>query len=179
MWQILLSTYCMSLYSTVSMSLHSSRLAGVSDNYFYFCKQTCCGHSFKVPQWGTFNEYPQHMFACRNKMYIFLDWKKASYLELWLCKWTVNSPDQSQQADQGLSSQDMPKRSIFAWHGMYTSVSKINPSEPLYKGFDKFYNCWVELPLYVDISSSSSLTSVNLRIFPSCLGTWVLLWYAL
>ena len=27
----------------------------------------CCGYSLEVPQWGTSNEYPQHMFSWKNK----------------------------------------------------------------------------------------------------------------
>ena len=30
-------------------------------------KNIGCGYSLKVPHWGTFNEYPQHMFSWRNK----------------------------------------------------------------------------------------------------------------
>ena len=41
----------------------------------------CCGYSIeapqrytlKVPQRGAFNEYPQHMFSCRNKQNVM--WK--------------------------------------------------------------------------------------------------------
>ena len=36
--------------------------------YFsYFAMKICHGYSLKVPQWGTSNEYPQHMFLWRNK----------------------------------------------------------------------------------------------------------------
>ena len=44
-----------------------------------------CGYSLEVPQRGTFNEYPQHMFSSRNKKNIDTFWlKKAPYQELWL-----------------------------------------------------------------------------------------------
>ena len=39
--------------------------------YLYFFlflnKNICCGYSLEVPQRGTSNEYPQHMFSSRNK----------------------------------------------------------------------------------------------------------------
>ena len=31
-----------------------------------------CGYSLEVPQWGTSDEYPQHMFSWRNKKNIYL-----------------------------------------------------------------------------------------------------------
>ena len=43
----------------------------------------CCGYSLEVPCQGAFNEYPQHMFLCRNEKNIGSFWiHKASYLEL-------------------------------------------------------------------------------------------------
>ena len=30
-------------------------------------RKICCGYSLEVPHRGTSNEYPQHMFSCRNK----------------------------------------------------------------------------------------------------------------
>ena len=36
--------------------------------------KTCCGYSLEVPQWGTSNEYPQHMFSWRNKKKINIFW---------------------------------------------------------------------------------------------------------
>ena len=30
-------------------------------------KNVCCGYAIEAPQWGTSNEYPQHMFLWRNK----------------------------------------------------------------------------------------------------------------
>ena len=47
-----------------------------SKNYSYFFlslnKNICCGYSLEVPQGGTSNEYPQHMFSWRNKISIML-----------------------------------------------------------------------------------------------------------
>ena len=43
----------------------------------------CCGYSLEVPQGGTFNEYPQHMFLQRNKKNInAFGLKKAPLIEL-------------------------------------------------------------------------------------------------
>ena len=36
-------------------------------------KNICCVYSLEVPQGGTSNEYPQHMFSCRNKKNIYLE----------------------------------------------------------------------------------------------------------
>ena len=36
--------------------------------FFLFLYQTiCCGYSLEVPQQGASNDYPQHIFSCRNK----------------------------------------------------------------------------------------------------------------
>ena len=40
----------------------------------------CCGYSLEVPQRGTSNEYPQHMFSWINKKKIFCGY--PAYLEL-------------------------------------------------------------------------------------------------
>ena len=41
-------------------------------------------YSLEVPQWGTSNEYPQHMFLWTNKKNINSVWlKKGPYLKLW------------------------------------------------------------------------------------------------
>ena len=43
----------------------------------------CCGYSLEVPQQGTSNEYPQHMFLWRNKKDISIfRVKKVPYLLL-------------------------------------------------------------------------------------------------
>ena len=59
----------------------------VSGKYFYLIflhKNICCGYSLEVPHWGTSNEYPQHMFWCRNKKNINkFHMNKAPYLELY------------------------------------------------------------------------------------------------
>ena len=36
-----------------------------------------------VPEWGTSNEYPQHMFSGSNKQIINIFFKKQPYLEIW------------------------------------------------------------------------------------------------
>ena len=41
--------------------------------FFLFLEENiCCGYSLEVPQWGTSNKYPQHMFSLRNKKNIHL-----------------------------------------------------------------------------------------------------------
>ena len=36
--------------------------------FFLFLQENiCCGHSLEAPHRGASNEYPQHMFSCRNK----------------------------------------------------------------------------------------------------------------
>ena len=35
--------------------------------FLFLHENICCGYSLEVPQWGTSNEYPQHMFLWRNK----------------------------------------------------------------------------------------------------------------
>ena len=41
---------------------------GIYILFFLFRHENiCCGYSLEVPQNGTSNEYPQHMFSCRNK----------------------------------------------------------------------------------------------------------------
>ena len=35
--------------------------------FLFFHKNICCGYSLEVPQWGTSNEYPQHMFLWRTE----------------------------------------------------------------------------------------------------------------
>ena len=47
--------------------------------------KTCCGYSLEVPQQGTSNEYPQHMFPWRNKTNINTFWLKKKCL-LWNCE---------------------------------------------------------------------------------------------
>ena len=38
--------------------------------FLFLYENICCGYSLEVPQWGTSNEYPQHMFSYRNKKII-------------------------------------------------------------------------------------------------------------
>ena len=66
-------------------------LATKKDCYFSFFStqhqltNICCGYSLEVPQWGTSNEYPQHVFAQKKKqknMYLI----SPSYLQLWFTK---------------------------------------------------------------------------------------------
>ena len=47
----------------------SSRISVKKYWYFFlfFHENICCGYSWKVPQWGTSHEYPQHMFLWRSK----------------------------------------------------------------------------------------------------------------
>ena len=41
--------------------------------FFLFLHENIhCGYSLEVPQLGTSNKYPQHMFSQRNKKYIYL-----------------------------------------------------------------------------------------------------------
>ena len=35
--------------------------------FLFLHKNICCGYSLEVPQRGTSNEYPQHMFLWSNK----------------------------------------------------------------------------------------------------------------
>ena len=35
--------------------------------FLFLHKNICCGYSLEVPHQGTSNEYPEHMFSCRNK----------------------------------------------------------------------------------------------------------------
>ena len=78
----------------------------------------CCGYSLEVPQWGTFNEYPQHIFLWRNKKNINTLWfknekkkkkKRVSNLEQWkqiIVSVNMGSPDDrmNAHADLGLNS---------------------------------------------------------------------------
>ena len=44
--------------------------------YFSLHENICCGYSLEVPRRGTSNEYPQHMFLCRNKKNSHTFWLK-------------------------------------------------------------------------------------------------------
>ena len=33
---------------------------------------TCCGYTLKVPHWGAFNKYQQHIFSCRNMLWVLI-----------------------------------------------------------------------------------------------------------
>ena len=69
-----------------------------------------------MPQGGTSNEYPQHMFAWRNKKNInTFGLKKASYQELWLL--------QVVQDCKNLCKTGMIKFKVF--YGMLNSFSVI------------------------------------------------------
>ena len=35
--------------------------------FLFLHKNVCCGYSLEVPHQDASNEYPQHMFSCRNK----------------------------------------------------------------------------------------------------------------
>ena len=39
-------------------------------SFLFLNENICCGYSLEVPQWGTSNKYPQHMFSLRNKKII-------------------------------------------------------------------------------------------------------------
>ena len=39
--------------------------------FLFLHENICCGYSLEVPQWGTSNEYPQHIFSWRNKKNIY------------------------------------------------------------------------------------------------------------
>ena len=68
--------YSRSKKREVKISFHSSRCFFQSKKYINFFlflhKNICCGYSLEVPQWGTSNEYPQHMFSWRNKENVYL-----------------------------------------------------------------------------------------------------------
>ena len=52
--------------------------------FLFLHKSICCGYSLEVPQWGTSNEYLQHMFSWRNKKNINTFWlKNMPNLELY------------------------------------------------------------------------------------------------
>ena len=37
-------------------------------HFSYFHNENiCCGYTLEVPKQGASNEYPQHIFSCRNK----------------------------------------------------------------------------------------------------------------
>ena len=58
---------------------------GIGQIFFLFLHENiCCGCSLEAPQWGASNEYPQHMFSCRNKkkISILFGWKKCLF---WSC----------------------------------------------------------------------------------------------
>ena len=57
---------------------------GIHIIFFLFLDENiCCGYSLEVPQRGTSNEYPQHMFSSRNKKDISIFWmEKAPHLLL-------------------------------------------------------------------------------------------------
>ena len=40
--------------------------------FLFHHEHICCGYSLEVPQLGTSNEYPQHMFSWRNQKNIYL-----------------------------------------------------------------------------------------------------------
>ena len=43
----------------------------------------CCGYSLEAPHRGTYNEYPQSMFSCRNKKkYQYIIWSDAESCNL-------------------------------------------------------------------------------------------------
>ena len=46
---------------------------------FLFLNKTRCGYSLEVPQRGTSNEYPHHMFLLRNKKNIDSFWTEFLY----------------------------------------------------------------------------------------------------
>ena len=39
----------------------------ISIIFLFLHKNICCGYSLEAPCWNTSNEYPQHMFLCKNK----------------------------------------------------------------------------------------------------------------
>ena len=56
---------------------------GIQINIFLFLQENICyGYSLEVPQWGTSNEYPQHMFfwKSKEKNSNTICWKKESTL---------------------------------------------------------------------------------------------------
>ena len=56
---------------------------GIHIFFLFLHKNICCGYSLEVPHRSASNEYPQHMFLCKNKKNICIFWmKKAPYLEL-------------------------------------------------------------------------------------------------
>ena len=40
--------------------------------FLFLHENICCGNSLEAPRWGASNEFPQHMFSCRNKKNVYL-----------------------------------------------------------------------------------------------------------
>ena len=53
--------------------------------FLFLHKNICCGYSLEVPHRGTSNEYPQHMYAWRNKKIISTFQLKGSALSGAMC----------------------------------------------------------------------------------------------
>ena len=71
---------CSGLSAPIS-KLHMSIRVGIRWMVALFLdKNICCGYSLEVPQWGTSNEYPQHMFSSRDKKNIDTFWLKQNTL---------------------------------------------------------------------------------------------------
>ena len=51
--------------------------------FLFLHENMCCGYSLKAPRRVASNDYPQHMFSCRNKTNIYLT--SLSELELYIC----------------------------------------------------------------------------------------------
>ena len=77
---------CISHSFVLSRETCSSRYEGVFTYlFFYFSMNNIyCGYSLEALHRGASNEYPQHMFLCRNKKNIIITYRliKVPYLEL-------------------------------------------------------------------------------------------------
>ena len=58
------------MYEPLKFLLHTPELQSrhfFQPNFLFLHENICCGYSLEVPQWGTSNEYPQHMFSWGKK----------------------------------------------------------------------------------------------------------------
>ena len=55
--------YTQGSWTSIALDKKGSQI----DIFLFLHENICCGYSLEVPQWGTSNEYPQHMFLWPNK----------------------------------------------------------------------------------------------------------------
>ena len=93
--------------------------------YFsYFSGITCCGYSLEVPCRGDYNEFPQHMFSQRKKIFTCFSFVSSSMLKiislyiseldqsLWLCVKRSHSKECLMKSDQTAQKHSLIK--VFA-----------------------------------------------------------------